>query len=102
MFMRPWALSPTVMMPPHPATAHLHAAPDYSMIEIGKASAIVWIVIVGFMVAISYPSTVAWIVVGTVAGLAASRVREWSGIRPHRKALATDSSQVGRRHDRFV
>jgi uncharacterized membrane protein YeaQ/YmgE (transglycosylase-associated protein family) len=90
------------MMPSHSATAHLHAARDYAMIEIGKASAIVLIAIVGFVVALSYPSTVAWIVVGMVAGLIASRVWWTSGMRPHRTALATTISHVGRRQDRSV
>lgn len=89
------------MMPSHSATAHLHAARDYAMIEIGKASAIVLIAIVGFVIALSYPSTVARIVVGTGAGLIASRVW-WTSGRPHRKALATTISHVGRRQDRSV
>jgi membrane associated rhomboid family serine protease len=88
------------MMPPHAATADLHAARDYSTIEIGKASTIVWIAILGLMVALSYPVAATSAIVGLVGGLVASRVWQTGGLRPTRSAVAAGINHVARYHDR--
>ena len=95
-------LSLLVMKPLHPDHPTPIPTPAYTTVEICKASAIVWIGLVGLMVTLSYPTTVGWVLVGMLAGVTASRAGQMREIRPYQRALATIVSHVGQRHDRSL